>query len=80
MPFEWPPGGLHVLCIVHNCMWATLPFGDGVFFWLMNAGLPSHRDAFNVSLIDAEVGAADGDGDASQHGAEKRADLDVEMQ
>lgn len=46
----------------------------------MDAGLPSHCDAFNVSLMDAEVGASDGDGDASQHGAETRGDLDVEMQ
>lgn len=42
----------------------------------MDAGLPDHTDVFNVFLVDAEVGAADGDGDSSQHGAETRDDLD----
>ncbi len=41
----------------------------------MDAGLPDHCDAFNVLLVDAEVGASDGDGDSSPQGAVERDDL-----
>lgn len=46
----------------------------------MVAGLPDHSDAFNVFLVDAKVGAPDGDGDSSQQGTEKRDDLDGEKE
>lgn len=46
----------------------------------MYTGHPGHCDAFNVFLLDAEVRAAEGDGDASLHGAEMRDDLDGEIQ
>lgn len=42
--------------------------------------LPDHADALNVFLVDAEVGAPDGDGDPSPHGAKTRDDLDGETQ
>lgn len=46
----------------------------------MDTWLPNHADAFNVFLVDAEVGAADGDGDPSPQGTESRDDLDGEIQ
>lgn len=41
----------------------------------MDTGLFGHGDAFNVFPVDAKVGAADGDGDAAQQGAETWNDL-----
>lgn len=45
----------------------------------MDTGHPDHAYAFNVFLVDAEVGAPDGDGDSSLQGAETRDDLDGEI-
>lgn len=42
----------------------------------MDTGLPNHGDAFNVFLVDAEVGAPDGDGDSSLQGTKTGDDLD----
>lgn len=44
----------------------------------MDTGLPNHCDAFYVFFMDAEVGTANGDGDASLQGAIMRDDLDGE--
>lgn len=46
----------------------------------MDTGLSDHSDAFYIFLVDAEVGALDGDRDSSQQGAKKRDDLYVEIQ
>lgn len=46
----------------------------------MDTWLPGHGDAFNVLPVDAEVGALDGDGDSSLHGAETWDNLDGEIQ
>ena len=57
-----------------------LPGGDRILFLHVDAGLSDHRDAFNIFFINAEVGAANGDGDASLHGAVKGDNLDEEIQ
>lgn len=57
-----------------------LPRWDRIFLLLMNAGLPDHSDAYNVFFMDSQVGAMDGDGDASLQWAKKRDDLDGEIQ
>lgn len=41
----------------------------------MDAGLAHHTDVCDVTPVDAQVGAADGDGDSSQQGAKARDDL-----
>lgn len=46
----------------------------------MPAGLPDDCDAFNVLLMNAKVGATDGNGDASLHGAITGDDLNEHMQ
>ena len=58
----------------------VLPCGDGVLLLLMDTRLPSHSDALNVLPVDAEVGAPDGDGDSSLHGAETWDDLEGKIQ
>lgn len=46
----------------------------------MDTRLADHCNAFNIFLVDSKVGATDGDGDASPHGAETRDDLDEKIQ
>lgn len=46
----------------------------------MDTGLSNHCDGFNVFLVDAEVGAPNGDGDASLQGPKVRDDLDGKTQ
>lgn len=52
-----------------------LPGGDGVFVLLMYTGDPHHTDGLDVLLVDAQVGALDGDRDASPHGPVARDNL-----
>ena len=52
-----------------------LPGGDGVSVLLVYAGDPHHTDGLDVILVDAQVGALDGDRDAPLHGSVARDDL-----
>lgn len=42
----------------------------------MDAGLADHTDVCDVTPMDAQVGAPDGDGDSTQKWTEARDDLD----
>lgn len=52
-----------------------LPGGDSVSVLLVYAGDPHHTDGLDVLLVDAQVGALDGDRDAPLHGTVARDDL-----
>lgn len=57
----------------------VLPCGYRVFLLAVDAGLTHHSDVFNVFLVDAKVGAPNGDGNSSLERSKARDDLDEEI-